>query len=257
MYQNFMFDLYGTIVDIHTDETNPYLWKKLSCYMRLQGADYTAEELEDAYQQALQQASELILEQKLSKTTTQNPHPITLSDIEPNLNDVIQNIYAAKGISVSSSQIADWALFMRSISLEYICLFDGAKDMLKELKKQRKNVYLLSNAQRHFTEPEMRMLGIYDLFDDIFYSSDIGYKKPSWHFYNSLIAGHNLTPSDTVMVGNDWLSDAWGAADYGIDSIYVHTKQSSKITGSLPQSCKQIEDISEVTLFSKKHFTKD
>ena len=103
----------------------------------------------------------------------------------------------------------------------------------------------------------MRMLGIYDLFDDIFYSSDIGYKKPSWHFYNALIESHNLTPSETVMVGNDWIADAWGAADYGIDSIYIHTKQSSKITGSLPQNCRQIKDISEVTLFSKKHFTKD
>lgn len=248
MYQNFMFDLYGTIIDIHTNEIKPYLWKKMSCYMCLQGADYTAKELQKAYQQALAQSAKVILQQKLAKSTTKNSHPITLSDIEPNLHDVIQNLYAAKGISISSSQIADWALFMRSISLEYICLFDGAKKMLKELKEQGKNVYLLSNAQRLFTEPEMRMLGIYDLFDDIFYSSDIGYKKPSWHFYNALIESHNLTPSKTVMVGNDWIADAWGAADYGIDSIYIHTKQSSKITGSLPQNCRQIKDISEVTL---------
>ena len=46
--------------------------------------------------------------------------------------------------------------------------------------------------------------------------------SPSWHFYNALIESHNLTPSKTIMVGNDWIADARGAADYGIDSIYTY-----------------------------------
>lgn len=29
MYKNYLFDLYGTLVDIHTDEENGYLWEKL------------------------------------------------------------------------------------------------------------------------------------------------------------------------------------------------------------------------------------
>lgn len=28
MYQNYIFDLYGTLVDIHTNEKKAYLWKK-------------------------------------------------------------------------------------------------------------------------------------------------------------------------------------------------------------------------------------
>ena len=32
MYQNYIFDLYGTLVDIHTNEKKAYLWKKLSLF---------------------------------------------------------------------------------------------------------------------------------------------------------------------------------------------------------------------------------
>ena len=28
MYQNYIFDLYGTLVDIHTNEKKAYLWEK-------------------------------------------------------------------------------------------------------------------------------------------------------------------------------------------------------------------------------------
>ena len=31
-YQNYIFDLYGTLVDIHTDENKASLWKKIAVY---------------------------------------------------------------------------------------------------------------------------------------------------------------------------------------------------------------------------------
>lgn len=32
MYRNFIFDLYGTLVDIHTNEYKPSLWKKMALF---------------------------------------------------------------------------------------------------------------------------------------------------------------------------------------------------------------------------------
>ena len=55
--------------------------------------------------------------------------------------------------------------FFRVMSTEYIKLYPGTKEMLKELKKVGKNVYLLSNAQRIFTAYEMIRLDIFDLFE--------------------------------------------------------------------------------------------
>ena len=44
-YQNYILDLYGTLVDIHTDESKASLWKKIAVYFSAQGAAYTGKEL--------------------------------------------------------------------------------------------------------------------------------------------------------------------------------------------------------------------
>lgn len=240
MYQNYLFDLYGTLVDIDTNESSPYLWDKLAFFMCMQGARYTASELQSQFREKITE-SKLMVKQQSDFLSN-----IPFEEIEAQFHQVIPMLYQAKGITPSSEQVTDWALIMRTLSMKRLQLFDGARDTLLQLKKDGKNIYLLSNAQRLFTEPEMRMLGIYELFDDIFYSSDIGVKKPSHYFYQALMGKHNLIPDQTVMVGNDWQADAWGAANYGIDSIYIHTKQSPPVTGALPSNCKQIQTIHQL-----------
>ena len=44
-----IFDLYGTLVDIHTDENQPSLWQRMAGFAASQGARYEAEELRRAY----------------------------------------------------------------------------------------------------------------------------------------------------------------------------------------------------------------
>lgn len=39
-YKNYIFDLYGTLVDIHTEEGIPKLWEKLSFFYGFYGAIY-------------------------------------------------------------------------------------------------------------------------------------------------------------------------------------------------------------------------
>ena len=48
-YKNYVFDLYGTLVDIHTDEEAPAVWERLAYFYNYYGADYTGEELRIAY----------------------------------------------------------------------------------------------------------------------------------------------------------------------------------------------------------------
>ena len=47
-YENYVFDLYGTLVDIHTDEEPRELWEKLVLFFGYYGAHYTPEDLKDA-----------------------------------------------------------------------------------------------------------------------------------------------------------------------------------------------------------------
>lgn len=254
MYQNYIFDLYGTLVDIRTNERKPSLWKYMASYMTLQGASYTAPELKKAYGQFI---NEIRREThcKITSSEKQNffrtlplraDYTPSLGEIEVNLSEVLERLYLVKGIKPTEEMISHWALMFRTLSLDYVRLFDGAREVLTELHNRGKKVCLLSNAQRLFTEPELRSLGIYDLFDDVFLSSDLRVMKPSPLFYGALLQKHHFAPEESAMIGNDWQADAWGAYQNGLASMYVHTAQSPEVTGELPPGCRILGSISEV-----------
>lgn len=48
-YDNYVFDLYGTLVDIHTEEDFPKLWEKLALFFGYYGAIYEPKELQKRY----------------------------------------------------------------------------------------------------------------------------------------------------------------------------------------------------------------
>ena len=51
-YTDLIFDLYGTLVDIHTEESNA-VWEKTAIYFGFYGAHYTGPELKRAFEAAI------------------------------------------------------------------------------------------------------------------------------------------------------------------------------------------------------------
>lgn len=243
MYQNYIFDLYGTLVDIRTNEKKASLWKHMAVYMTLQGAAYTGAELKKAFGAFRE---EVRMESFRQKTAAFRDSVPEVEEIEVDFAEVFRRLYQAKGVVATEEMISHWALMYRALSLNYVRLYDGAREVLEELRHRGKRVYLLSNAQRLFTEPELRSLGIYDLFDDVFISSDVGFLKPSCCFYGTLLQKHKLDPKASVMIGNDWQADAWGACKNGLAAMYIHTEQSPEPVGELPPGCRVLNCILDV-----------
>ena len=52
-YTDLIFDLYGTLVDIHTEE-NDLVWEKTALYFGFYGAQFTGAELRNQFQSAMQ-----------------------------------------------------------------------------------------------------------------------------------------------------------------------------------------------------------
>ena len=48
---NYIFDLYGTLVDIHTNESKASLWKNMAQIFSMMGVTYTAPELKKRYKE--------------------------------------------------------------------------------------------------------------------------------------------------------------------------------------------------------------
>lgn len=231
MYKNIVFDLYGTLVDIHTDEDKPEFWAKVASYYGERGAIYDPQELSNRYR-------ELIAEQAASMP----------AGAEVDLGQVFAHLYTEKfpSIHVEPQLIIDTAAAFRQFSMEKLQLFDGVIEMMDGLKEAGKKIYLLSNAQALFTRAELQMTGLTEYFDGILLSSDAGYKKPSREFYSLLATEFGAMPHESLMVGNDDLADCHGAASVGMDSLYIYTEQSPKPERPLPVNCQQIQCIKEV-----------
>lgn len=240
-YQNYIFDLYGTLVDIHTDENKTSVWKKIAVYFSAQGAAYTGKELKERYFSLIREE-----EKKLQKKLQKKYPDIMVKEVEINLDRVFVRLYKEKGVKANKQLIKDSMIAFRAITMEKLRLFPGAAELLQGLKSAGKSVYLLSNAQTSFTLPEMQLLGITKYFDDIFFSSDLEVKKPSAKFYEALFMKHGLKKAESVMVGNDRFSDVQGALDFGIEAFYLHTEQSTPFEGDLPKRCIKAEKLLDI-----------
>lgn len=235
MYNTFLFDLYGTLVDIRTDEQSTEVWQKLSAFYGYYGAYYEPKELQSAYLREEEILRMKVMKSVQGKEAARLEEGDSDSDVEnvqgiqgeccPEivLEYVFQTLFQQKGIEASYELSVHAGQFFRILSLKYIKLYRGIPDMLKTLKDRGKKVYLLSNAQQIFTEYEMNFLDIKKYFDGILFSSDAGFMKPDQRFYQAAIERFSIDTKTSVMIGNDFTCDILGAKAAGIDAFYVHT----------------------------------
>lgn len=210
MYQNYIFDLYGTLVDIHTDEYSRNFFKKYAKWLRKQGYHF-----EWKHFQKLYTSIERDYREKAAQTGRyQKP--------EIRIEEVFQEVFAANGYELSNEQTEYLCESFRRISLIYLCLFPDTIACLEGLKKAGKKIYLLSNAQRSFTWQELELTGLVPYFDGILISSDEGCMKPDPEFYNICCERYQLDKAQSVMVGNELKSDMAGAKAAGIDGFYIN-----------------------------------
>lgn len=95
-YQNLLFDLYGTLADIHTNESKKELWKLLAVWYKSHGAVYTPWDLQKTYRHLVQEEKK--------QAALRHPDYIHL-DIQ--LERVFEKLYANKRICTSKEVIAE------------------------------------------------------------------------------------------------------------------------------------------------------
>lgn len=227
MFDNYIFDLYGTLIDINTDENSMELWEKLALLYKYKNANYTAQEIKKDYGKYVE------AEKKRIKSKNLN-----YKNVDIKIENVFKKLFTAKKVKVTPKEIDFICTAFRCYSTVYIKLYSGVKDLLKNLKEKGKKVYLLSNAQRKFTENELNMFGLTKYFDGILISSDQCCSKPDIEFYEALFKKYNLEKDRSIMVGNDYISDIQGAYNFGIKSLYIHQSISPEIKGELKADYK-------------------
>lgn len=209
-YTDLIFDLYGTLVDIHT-EVNDLVWEKAALYFGFHGAHYTGPELEAAFAAALAE---------------RNAQAGQSYECFPDIpyEEVMAQLFRDKGVVENAEALGfNAAQLDRICSIEYVRLYPHVLEALASLRASGCRLWLLSNAQRAFTAYELRHLGLDTAFDGIYISSDYRCRKPDRRFFQALIDEQSLDPARCLMIGNDRETDIAGAVNAGLDTLYMHT----------------------------------
>lgn len=209
-YTDLIFDLYGTLVDIHTEE-NALVWEKTALYFGFYGAHYTPEELQKAFHTAMRRR-----EAKAGQSYECFP------DIP--FEQVMAELFREKGMTENAETLGiNAAQLFRISSIEYIRLYPHVPEALKFLREKGFRLWLLSNAQAIFTAYELRHVGLGEQLDGIYLSSDYGCRKPDGRFFRALIEEQRLDIDRCLMIGNDRQTDIAGAKAAGLATLYMHT----------------------------------
>lgn len=210
-----LFDLYGTLADIETDEASPAFWEEVA---RAVGENATRENYLSLCAQA---------EAELP------------AGGEIDLLGVFARMTGPKG------DAAAFARTFRTLSRRRLRLFPYAAELLRGLKERGVRTYLFSNAQACFTRDELRLLGLGNAFCGVLLSSEAGWKKPSREFFACGFARFGLDARSCVYVGNDLRDDVGGAHGAGMRCVYLQTEQSGRY-GRAPTPDWCAADLKEV-----------
>lgn len=236
-YTDLIFDLYGTLVDIHTEE-NDLVWEKTALYFGYYGAHYTPAELKSAF-------AAIMAQWQAQAGQSYECFP----DIP--FEQVMTQLFREKGVEDNADELGiNAAQLFRVCSTEYVKLYPNVLEALALLRQRGCRLWLLSNAQRIFTEYELRHLGLGSQLDGIYISSDYGCRKPDARFFRALIDEQKLDTSRCLMIGNDRETDIAGAKKAGLATLYMHTAltpreqkaaDTSLLPGIAPADCRHFE----------------
>jgi putative hydrolase of the HAD superfamily len=200
-----LFDCYGTLIDILTDERSIGTYRLLSRWLLYQGVRIAPDHLRELYRSRVDEA--------LGRTGERYP--------EVRVEEVFAGIcaeYSAWEIDAGWLGI-EAARAFRAASLRRLCVLEGSLRLLDLFDTQK--IGIVSNGQRVFSEQEVRILGLYERFDFIVFSSDLGFRKPDPRIYATALDRMDLAPQEVLFIGDNCENDVLAPQKLGMQALHV------------------------------------
>jgi putative hydrolase of the HAD superfamily len=209
-----IFDLYGTLIDIQTDESMDEIYRAIAHFLTYHDVYLHRWEVRDLYYRIMKQQKEARGEE----------YPEI--DVEAIWNEFL----IQEGIKSSffRGQLAKViAHIYRGVSRNRLQLYPDVKRVLNELQLNYR-LALISDAQSCYALPEIRAVGLEGYFDSIVISSHYGFRKPDSRLFQKTLDNMKLKPAEVIWVGNDMYRDIYGARLLGLKNIFVDSNQGAK-----------------------------
>jgi putative hydrolase of the HAD superfamily len=212
-----VFDCYGTLVDILTDEGKRSIFDHLSLYLRYFGANINSDSLKSLYH--------------VEKERYLNQHGERYPEFD--IAAVFKNILQMQELN-NPFLVESCCKLFRVVSRERFQLFPDSLEALRKLKSRGYPLAMLSNAQNIFFYEEIDMLGIRQFFNFFTVSSYWGFRKPDHRLFSLTCSLLNVLPEEAVYVGDALDTDVKGAKSIGMQAILIDREQKQNNTDLKP-----------------------
>lgn len=199
-----VFDHYGTLVDIRTNEGNPEIFRYLSLYLQYFGAHISHDELRTSFD----------TERERSSKRSNERYPEV--DLEIVFKTVLKKHQLGNPFLAESC-----CKLYRLLSLERIQLFPDTLPVLKEVRRSGHAMALISDAQKVFALEEISFLGLNEFFPYLVLSTYVGFRKPDPRLFAIASSLLKIDPSEMVYIGDNPDKDIEGAKQTGMKTIIV------------------------------------
>jgi putative hydrolase of the HAD superfamily len=215
-----MFDIYGTLIDIETDERDWRVYLNLANYLSYRGLKLSADEIKGFYFEKINE--------QIEKSEEKYPE-IDVKKIWRDLIIEFQNPDIYKLNLEQSSFLEDLVVLHRALTLKKLKPFPGTFDTLSQLKSSFR-LGIVTDAQQEYAISELKIVGIHSLFNSIIISGDFGFRKPDQRLFNKCLSKLGVSPEEALFVGNDAYRDISGGRSLGLKTCLVMSEYGSKDT---------------------------
>ena len=211
-----IFDINGTLTDIHTNEWHDDVYRVLSNLLSYQGISLGPNAVKDSYFQ--------IMKEQRAACGERYPEfdavGIFREIITRHATDFTRRLPPKKLEHLPRL----FAETHRAASRYRLQLYHGVEDTIKQLL-QKYHLAIISDGQTAYAVPELNAVGLFGYFDPVIVSGDFGYRKPDKRLFERALTAMKMEPSEVLFVGNDMYNDILGAQTLGMKTVFFRSNQ--------------------------------
>lgn len=224
-----IFDINGTLSDIHTNEWHDNVYRVISNLLSYQGILLSPGIVKDLYFRIM----------KAQRAASGERHPEF--DVVAVFREIVRLHATTFTHGLRQDRVDQLPLLLaeahRAASRFQLQLYPGVADTIRRLHEKYR-LAVISDAQSAYAIAELHAVGLESFFNPIVISGDSGYRKPDRRLFHAAMTAMGLDASELLFVGNDMYRDVYGAQKAGIKAVFFKSNQGTQEKqGVVPDYC--------------------
>lgn len=142
---------------------------------------------------------------------------------EVSFEDMAVSLFDDLGLNLIDGNFIEFMNKYYQPVTDQITLIKGAIETVRFFKDKKLKIGLISNTifPEKFHLRELKRFGLFQFFDLILFSSEVGYKKPHPKIFETALKGLDIKPNSAVFVGDRLEEDIGGAQKVGMSTVLI------------------------------------